>query len=204
MYADPTGPYPDAPPTLEEVGAEFGGSIFLLIDQPHVERAGVGVFRSDGRIQEVSIHYSYLVNPEDRSDPKNFEGGAVDSSLPLAEGMPKWLSEWVDQLRFPLLSDVVKTIDTYKSDSDLDEVLSDHLDYLRDNNPSHLESVPGPPRTIPYPSSAVTVEIDGIETAGISMSAHGLRGVASAAAGRTLVAGIESSRHGIKLAFKQS
>jgi hypothetical protein len=128
-----------APPTFEQIAANFGGPIFTLAPQPVLREAGWSTQASYDTLEEVSASYSVFRNPDNLEDPANFidDVESILASMRTAEssGQPKWFVTAVRNARYPLAADVVRTvIRAARPDQSLADLLVNHLNQVLINS----------------------------------------------------------------------
>jgi len=105
-----------APPTPDEAAAQFG-DVFTLVEQDSIEEVFIGIAGQahDGveMIASAIVTYTLWRNPSNRSDPANLAvlSPATERALnaePIRE-LPEWLLESRERMRYPSLSEAVRT-----------------------------------------------------------------------------------------------
>lgn len=166
-------------PSLEKVHAELGGDLFRFVEQEHLALAGVAVFRRDEFITTVSLTYNYFHHASER-DLSLKQPGARQ---PADDQTPRWLRDWTDKLRYPLLTEVVRTwtADEFGGlEPDPRILLAMHHRFALQNSPDGID----PFRRFDAPPSDVmqtgaTVIVDGIAIEGYAVRGDGFQGIAA-------------------------
>jgi hypothetical protein len=97
---------------------ELPFAVFGLVSQPTLEDLGAVAFESGTDAhglaqQSVSVGYTFWRNPEGRDDPVNLAEldettrASLDVDPPWPR--PRWLLESVERMRYPMLSEAVRT-----------------------------------------------------------------------------------------------
>jgi hypothetical protein len=146
MYVGRTVPR-DAPDPLYEVVEqlrEMPVPIWGLVPQPHLEdwgALGQQSLISDGVLDQMTavVGYTLWRNPDDRDDPINLANldertrAALDVEPP--HPRPQWLAERVARMRYPMLSEAVRTTwNRGRSRQDVGSALVEHVNHLLVNN----------------------------------------------------------------------
>ncbi|NQX14110.1 hypothetical protein HQQ80_20990 [Microbacteriaceae bacterium VKM Ac-2855] len=102
-----------APPGVNEIAARFGAPVLAFAPQPRLEEFAAAQTSSHGRFVEISLSYSFFVNPRNRADPVNHV--ALDPAQKLAieraenDHLPPWMIDQITRMRYPVLWEAVRT-----------------------------------------------------------------------------------------------
>lgn len=194
-FADPDGPL-DAPPTLDEVAAEFPVPLATLVEQPSIREIGVNTISSssDGgpfRLDAAAISYAILWNPDDLDDPLNHVELSPDVEAALADPsphLPEAAVEWMRWMRFPSAYEAVQTA-VLSDDETVADVLALHMRNVIGNTfRQERDPTPHLPDTFVDEPSALdavdsTIVVDGEEVACLEIADEHVLGLGVALGG---------------------
>lgn len=141
------GEAPDPRPGMFEIARSMPVPVMTLVAQPHVEDALPGATQTGGdasgalREMSVSLTYTLIRNPDDRSAPENLAEldeatqQALDE-LPHAH-RPAWILEMSERIRYPQLREAVRTSwfrGQHDERANVDTVLLEHVNHVRRNS----------------------------------------------------------------------
>lgn len=123
------------PATLAADAALFRVPVFGFAPQPKLRPIGHGTTSTNGLLEEFTLSYAFIADPENPEDPNNFSENAeaIETARMRAEqsGQPAWLLERLPDLRYPGLWEAVGTVAPRPDDPrTLAERLADHLNHV--------------------------------------------------------------------------
>ncbi len=131
----------DLPPpsTLEADAARFRVPVFGFSPQPKLRRVGHGTTSAGNVIEEITISYTFIADPENPDDPDNLveHVARIDAARLRAEqaDQPAWFLQGLQDARYPVLTDAVATIAAGSGDPrTLAEHLADHINHVLINS----------------------------------------------------------------------
>ena len=131
----------DLPPpsTLAADAARFRVPVFGFRSQPKLRPVGHGTTSTDGVIQEITMSYAFIADPENPEDPSNLveHVARIDAARLRAEqsGQPAWFLQGLQDARYPVLTDAVATIAPESGDQRTTaEHLADHINHVLINS----------------------------------------------------------------------
>jgi len=137
----------DAPDPRDEIRARVAGwstPVYGLTPQPHLQFDGdlaiaVGSAGAGETERSVSLSYRYWRNPEHPDDPGNLLDLDAETRASLdsvsAWPRPRWMTDAVERMRYPVLIEAVRTSWTHDPGSrhDLPAQLRAHADHVLRN-----------------------------------------------------------------------
>ncbi len=179
----------DAPdPLIEALGkaGEFPLPVIALATQPSLEPWAPGLgWSADGRGRRemtIALTYTLYRNPSDRGDPANLADLDEQTRASLDEvppwPRPAWLIALAERMRYPMLSEAVRTIWLRERDDErtLEDLLLEHVNHVLDNDFREQRGWVGMPWDRPAPEVTVRAVqrgipllVDGAEVEGIQV-----------------------------------
>lgn len=124
-----------APATLAADAARFRVPVFGFVPQPKLRSIGHGTTGTNGMLEEVTMSYAFIRDPENPDDRNNFREKAaeIEAARLSAQqtGQPAWFLERLLILRYPGLWEAVATVAPRSDDPrTLAERLADHVNHV--------------------------------------------------------------------------